>query len=129
MRKTELPPCVSKQLNGMHVIRTLNENSRRKNFIFIESPVSQEYCDNYYFSSNPKFVFVAYYDQGKTTKQKETFQCHYCDVFFCLDIKASLRSILNVVWDVPVLFIVFRTKAGKLMRNTLNTKKIFPSQL
>ena len=96
MRKTDLPPCVSKQLNGMHVIRTLNENSRRKNFnlvyIFIESPVSKEYCNNYYFSSNPKSFSVAYYDQGKTTKQKETFQCHYCNVFFCLDIKANLQS-------------------------------------
>ena len=44
-------------------------------------PMSKEYCDNYYFSSNPRSAFVADYDQGKTTKRKETFQCHYCDIF------------------------------------------------
>ena len=126
-RKTELTSCVSKHFNSMHVVRALNENSFRRNFtpayVFIGCTVSKEYCDNYYFSSNPKSAFVARYDQGKTTKQKETFPCHYCDVF--LDIKANLISILNVVWNVPVLFIAFRTKAWKLMRNTFNAKKIF----
>ena len=50
----------------MHVVRALNENSCRKNFtpvyIFIEYPVSKEYCENYYFSSNLKSAFVAHYD-------------------------------------------------------------------
>ena len=70
----------------MHVQRALNENSCRKIVtpvhIFIDCPVSKKYCQNYCFSSNPKSVFVAHYDQGKTTKRKETFQCHYCDVLF-----------------------------------------------
>ena len=65
--KTESTSCVSKQFNGMHVVRALNENSRRKDFtplyIFIDCPVSKKYCDNYYFSSNPKSAFVAHYDQ------------------------------------------------------------------
>ena len=42
--------------------------------------MNKEYCDNYYFSSNPKSAFVAHYDQGKKIKRKETFQCHYCHV-------------------------------------------------
>ena len=48
--------------------RTLDQANQLKNY--------------YYFSINPKSAFVAYYDQGKKTKQEETFQCHYCDVFF-----------------------------------------------
>ena len=103
------------------MMKTVAEKNFTPVYIFIDCPVSKEFCDNYYFSSNPKSVFVANYDQGKKTKRKETFQCHYYDVF--LDIKTNLISILTVVQDAPVLFIVFKRKAWKLMRNTLNTHK------
>ena len=85
--KAELTSCVSNQFNGMYIVRTIYQESRRKDYIpiyiFIDCAVSFKQFDNYYFSKNPKAAFIAhYYEEGKNTKMKETFQCHYCDIFF-----------------------------------------------
>ena len=101
----------------MHVVRALNETSRRKNFtpvyIFIESPVSKESWDNYYFSSNPKSAIAAHYNQGKKIKQKEIFQCHYCDVFLRYESKFNKH---------------IKYCLGRPVQNNFNTKKISPLQ-
>ena len=52
-------------------------------YIFIDCTTSLRHYNNYYFSENPKSAFVAHYEEEKkNTKQRETYQCHYCDTFF-----------------------------------------------
>ena len=87
MHEAELTSCVSNQFNGMFIVRAMNEGSRRKDFItiyiFIDCAVSIEHFDNFCFSTSPQRAFVTHYEQkNKNTKIKETFRCHYCDVFF-----------------------------------------------
>ena len=115
----------------MHVPRALNENSCRKIvtpvYIFIDCPVSKEYCENYFFQVIPSLYLWLTMIKAKQQSEKKHF--NVITVMFFLDIKANLTSILNDVPGVPVLFIVFRTIAWKLMRNTYNKKKIFSLQL
>ena len=84
-RQCELTSCVSKQFNGMLTVRAINQNTRKKNYlpvyIFIDCATSPKHFNNY-FSNNPKSAFVTHYvEEGKNTKRKETYQCHYCDIF------------------------------------------------
>ena len=78
MHEAELTSCVCNQFNGMYIVRAMNEGSRRKDFItiyiFIDCAVRE---------LSPQRAFVTHYEQkNKNTKIKETFRCHYCDIFF-----------------------------------------------
>ena len=86
-QKCELTSSVSNQLNSMYIVRAMNQDDRRKDYlslyIFIDCATILKHYSNYYFSRNPKSASVAHYEEeGKKTKRKETFQCHYCDMFF-----------------------------------------------
>ena len=86
-RKSELTSCVSNLFNDIYIVRAMNEDTRRKDYvpiyIFVNSAVSIEHFDNFYFSTRPQRAFVTHYKlENKNTKIKETFQCHYCDIFF-----------------------------------------------
>ena len=70
----------------MYTVRAMNQNNRRKDFvtvyIFIDCATSLKHYNNYYFSINPRSAFIAYYhEEDKNIKRKETFQCHYSDMF------------------------------------------------
>ena len=86
-RKCDLTSCVSNQFNGMFTVRALNQDKKRKNYlpmyIFVDCATSLKHYNNHYFFENPKITFVAHYeDENKNAKRKETYQCHYCDMFF-----------------------------------------------
>ena len=86
-RKAKLISCVSNLFNGMYIVRAMNEDTRRKNYIpiyiVIDCAVSIEHFDNFYFSARPQRAFVMHCElANKNTKIKETFQCHFCDIFF-----------------------------------------------
>ena len=71
----------------MYTVRTMNQNNRRKDFvpvyIFIDCATSLKHYNNYYFSINPRSAFIVHYhEEGNNIKRKQTFQCHYCDMFF-----------------------------------------------
>ena len=88
-RKAKLISCVSNLFNGMYIVRAMNEDTRRKNYIpiyiFIDCAVSIEHFDNFYFSARPQRAFIMYCElENKNTKIKETFQCHFCDNFFSI---------------------------------------------
>ena len=81
-RKSELTSCVSNLFNGIYIVRAMNEDTRRKDYvpiyIFVNSAVSIEHFDNFYFSTRPQRAFVTHYKlENKNTKIKETFQCRY----------------------------------------------------
>ena len=86
-RKAEWTLCVLNQFNGLYTIRAMNQDSRRKNYIpvyiFIDCAFSVKHYNNYYFSTNPKCAFIVHYhEEGKNTRSKESFQCHYWNTFF-----------------------------------------------
>ena len=62
--KCELTSCVSNQFNNMYSVRAMNQENRRKDYlpvnIFIDCSTSLKYFNNYYFSRNPKFAFLAH---------------------------------------------------------------------
>ena len=87
MGKAELTSCVSNLFNNMYIVRAMNEDSRRKDFIpiyiFINCAVSIEHCNNFYFLTRLQRAFAMHYEpEHKNTKIKEAFQCHYCHIFF-----------------------------------------------
>ena len=53
MHKAELTSCVSNLFNDMYIVRAMNEDSRRKDFIpiyiFINCAVSIEHCNHFIF--------------------------------------------------------------------------------
>ena len=87
LTKCELTLCVSSPVNGMYIARALNQDKKRKEYIpvyiFIDCATGLKHYNNYYFSVFPKSPFMAHYhEEGKNTKRKQTFRCHYRDMFF-----------------------------------------------
>ena len=85
-QKCKLTSCVSNQFNGILMVRALNQDQRRKDYlpvyILIDCATSLRHHNNYHFSENPKSAFVAHLRGGeKNTKRRGKHQCHYCDKF------------------------------------------------
>ena len=71
----------------MYTVCAMNQDNNKKDYIpvyiFIDCAISLKHYNNYYFSTNPKSAFIAHYhEEGKNTKRRETYQCHYYDTFF-----------------------------------------------
>ena len=128
--KAELTSCISIQINSMYTMHAMNQDSRGKDyllvFVFIDGATSLKHYNNYYFSTNPKSVFVAHYhEEGKNTRTKDALQCHYCNMFFRY--KQKFNKHINIALDVQALFTVFKMKILSVTKTIWNIKKIFPS--
>ena len=118
-KKCELTSCVSKQFNGMYTVRAMNQNNRRKDFvtvyIFIDCATSLKHYNNYYFSINPRSVFIAHYHEAdKNIKRKQTFQCHYCDMFSRYKNK-FIRHVKALLWTSRLYLYFFKKKMSNVM--------------
>ena len=106
----------------------MNQNNRKEFcsclYIYILI-VQQEHYNNYYFSINPRSAFIAHYHkEGKNTKRKQTFQCHYCNMFFRYKNK-FIRHAKHCSGH-PGFIYTFHDEDAKCYENYLKCKKDFP---
>ena len=113
----------------MYTVRALNQDSRRKDYlpvyIFIDCATSLKHYSNNYFSDNLKAAFVAHYEEeGKNTKIKETYQCHYWDLFFRC--KAKFTKHVKHCSGRQGFIYSFQDDDVECCKNCLKHKKHFP---
>ena len=64
----------------------MNQDSRRKDYIqkvCLIALLALSIITTIIFLLIPNVLFIAHYhEEGKNTKRKETFQCHYYNMFF-----------------------------------------------
>ena len=85
----------------MYTVRAMTQNNKKKDFVtvytFIDCATSLKYYSNYYFSINPRSAFIAHYhEEGRNTKRKQTFQCHYNATCFSDIIRYKNKFIRHV---------------------------------
>ena len=107
----------------------MNQNNRRKDFvpgyIFIDCATSLKHYNNYYFSINPRSAFIAnYQEEGLNIKRKQTFQCHYCDMFFRY--KNKFITLVKHCSGRPGFIYTFQDENVECYENCLKHKKYFP---
>ena len=112
----------------MLTVRALNKDQRRKDYlpvyIFIDCTTSLRHYNNYYFSENLKSAFVAHYEQEKKNKRKETYQRHYCDMFFRY--KGKYIKHINHCSRRPGFIYSFQDDEIGSYENYIKHKKDFP---
>ena len=116
------------RVNGMYVVRALNDMHRRKDFvpiyIFVDCPVTHEHSENHYFSTCTKSAFIAHHEsKGKRLLEKKLTNVIIAICF--INIKKHVISMLIIAVVNLGLFTVFKTKTWKRTRNISSTKKIF----
>lgn len=128
-QKAELTSCISNQFNSMYTMHGMNQDSRGKDyllvFVFIDCATSLKHYNNYYFSTNPKSVFIAHYhEEGKNTRTKDTLQCHYCNMFFRY--KRKFNKHIKHCSGCPGFIYSFQNEDIECYENYLKHKKDFP---
>ena len=111
----------------MYTVRTMNQNNRRKDFvpvyIFIDCATSLKHYNNY-LSINPKSAFIVHYhEEGNNIKRKQTFQCHYCDMFFRY--KDKFIRHFNHCTGTSRIYLYFSGRSVECYENCLEYKKDF----
>ena len=112
----------------MHTVTVLNQDSRRKDYLpvylFIDCATSFKHYNNYYFLNNLKSAFAAHYEEeGKNTKRKKTFHCHYCNTFFRY--KGSFNKHIRYCSGRPGFIYSFQDEDIECYENYLKHKKDF----